>query len=315
MQDFGTYANLIISSCVVAFGLFWLLKKPLDDSQKLRIRSFQFWWASWLMWVIAWSLLTYKSSLTQNEVPNWVEIGVLIFDNFNTVFLVLMYFVLTRGNSYSTRRGYFDLLRLTFSLGIFYCLLYLVFGEYIDFAKSIHHTWSLSLGVITPILIGWAFKLRFNTRLVLYLGVLYGFMQPLLFTVQLKLDLDGELTEYLKRIKPVIDLLVALLKVFWAILCVKVLYSGFSHSKSLISSSHNKSFLFRKNWNPHLKIYSLLLLGVFIVLILYLVFRYATEYTKVIGDFAASISIVTGAITIFLFFMWILDRIEKKENV
>ena len=89
-MEFGIYTNLTLTLIVTLFGIYWLFRPTRRSAY--RYRAYCYWWLSWLAWVLAWSLI-----LLQEKFSLRLQIPILIFDNLNSIFLIAVYFTLTRG--------------------------------------------------------------------------------------------------------------------------------------------------------------------------------------------------------------------------
>lgn len=301
---FGTVTNLAVSGTVIVFGLAWIISKKISK-KSFRFRTYVFWWASWLAWVLAWSILLLKE-LYNNKSPE-IDILVLGLDDLNAVFLILTYFALTRGNSYSFKLGILHGIAVVASLLLAYGTLYIVFHNAFELAYELHKTWSLCLAVFAPILVGWGFHLRFEIRIPLAVGFVYGFAQPIVYAIELPSKIIG-VAPIIEEIKPVISLILAFLKILWAVVCVRILYSAKGKGSNLVGAVPNSEFRFwRGRWPHDVAAYTVLLIVVYIGLTVYL----TQGFSRYLGDLGLAIGIVTALIAV-LSFAW--DIYEKLVN-
>jgi hypothetical protein len=209
-SNIGQLANFGVSALVLLYGTFaWLL--PHGRKRRFRERAYFCWWLSWLCWVGAWLFLL---STPESTWPR--RVLTLSVDNLNTTFLVLVFLILTRGDKLAGRQLVAAFLRISIPLAIATVPLYRL-ANTLDFALGVHATWSLGLSVAAPVLVGWAANLRFNTWLLLAVGIVYGFAQPFVYGAELHVTgLQG-------INQPVVDMALAALKVIWAITFVQVL--------------------------------------------------------------------------------------------
>src|SRR3712207_1974333 len=98
VTHFGTVTNLVISVSVTLYGLMWLREGDLGAPHRFQTLAYRCWWASWLSWALAWSLLLVAALIGKDPIPLELKIVTLAFDNLNSVFMILVYFVVTRGN-------------------------------------------------------------------------------------------------------------------------------------------------------------------------------------------------------------------------
>jgi len=207
----GQLTNFIVSVLVLLYGTFAWLHLHRQEL-RFRDRAYFCWWLSWLCWVVAWLFL-----LSIPESP-WRRVLTLSADNLNTIFLVLVFLILTRGDKFAGRQLVAAFLRISIPLAIATVPLYRL-ASTPDFALGVHATWSLGLSVAAPVLVGWAANLRFNTWLLLAVGIVYGFAQPFVYGAELHVTgLQG-------INQPVVDMAMAALKVIWAIAFVQVLHT------------------------------------------------------------------------------------------
>ena len=175
MKEAGKYFNLIICCMVVVSGLYWLIFLDQKWTGKYRFlyRAFACWWLAWVAWVPAWILSAFN--VIESEHPR--DIIILIFTDLNMVFLVLVYFNLTRGNQFRIIDALHRSISIIIALAVSFGVLYPYFGKF-DTAMKLQLQWELCLGMVATMLLGWAFALRFNTNVVLAVGYVYGFCQP-----------------------------------------------------------------------------------------------------------------------------------------
>jgi hypothetical protein len=131
------------------------------------------WWLSWVSWVFLWLIARMYPEAQLGTLP---YLSMLLLSDLNTVFHVLTYIGLTRGREFPPIQYLLVGVLLTLSLGGIDASLLLFPGK--DAGAILHQQWSATLSVIAPVLIGWAFRLRYGTHWVLIVGVVYAFLQP-----------------------------------------------------------------------------------------------------------------------------------------
>jgi len=307
-DQYSAVANLSISATVVAYGIYWLRRSNLASPLAFRYRAYIYWWLSWVAWVIAWFILTGKEFKFLPSDSVAVDAISLLPDNLNTVFLVMMYFILTRGNEYSGRWPLAHFGKLLVSLVVAYALLYAFLGvasDNLGLAYQTHKAWSLCLQVFAPILVGWSFNLRFNTRVVLIVGFIYGFLQPLVYATQLEAGRTEELAQKIKDLKPVIGMVLAFLKVLWAIACTKVLSSAYSTDRNLVRPDRAREYYrVSRGWTKRVALHAVIVLGVYLVLVLFAAVKYAQDETW--GELMLPLSIGFTVVNGFIGLMYVL---------
>ena len=177
--------------------------------------------------------------------PNALDVLKLALDNINSIFLVVTYLSITRGKNYSYNTGFSQGGMIFLSLLAIYSTLYGLFHFISPFRLpfEFHRTWTLCFTSVAPILVGWGFRLRFRVQLPLAVGFVYGFIKPIAYATQISsssfLVDDGE---YLRRMEPTITLLLAFLKILWAVVCVRVLYSAHGGSENIVEKTKETTF-------------------------------------------------------------------------
>lgn len=313
--NFGTFTNLTIVFTVTIYGIYWLKTRSNDLGIEFRYRAYAYWWWSWLVWVIAWYLLLHKQLFfteSKDKFIPFIDISILVFDNLNSIFLIIVYFIITRGQDLNARQAKILTLQITLSLASIYSVFYLTFQSIPELAYEIHRTCSMCIAVFTPILVGWAFYLRFKTPLVLMIGCMYGFSQPIIYATQLSTFQRDEFKEWLNYIAPIIAMIIGFLKVIWAIVFTKVLSSFHSSTKNLIAVNNSNPSNFWRDWSLSVGIHATVLLGVYCILTIFLLLR----YLDVLAGFATSLGIVTGIFSFWqtIWGFWKLTRTEKKPK-
>jgi hypothetical protein len=314
IRDFGTVTNFVLSLAVTLYGFFvWLRDKGLDANFPYRRLAYRCWWASWVCWVLAWSVLGTAALLGRDPVPVQWRIVTLVFDNLNSIFTILVYFVVTRGNDFDAAKISTAFKQISGSLALGCIILYLLPlspNLTLDFAYDIHQTWSLCIGVFAPILVGWACNLRYNTRLVLIIGFAYGFMQPFVYATQLETAHSTTIREHIPAFKPIIAMTLGALKVLWACVFTQVLAHGSPSGTSLVSSRVPIRFHFfrRRNWDKKVLTHSLVLSVTYCCLIIVFI-----SYNWGLYDLATALTILTGFMALLgLFWKW-WDHGSKKR--
>jgi hypothetical protein len=268
---FAAATNLSLCVAVSGYGIYWWLKPPPKRELAFRDLAYKCWWLSWIVWVFAWSIILLKVRRSGLTLSLRYDVPTLACDNLNSVFLLLTYFAITRGTEYTPQRAMRDGILLCISI-VAACLpLYLLFYglHFPVFAYRLHAMWSLSLAVLTPVLVGWAFQLRFNTRIVLLVGLAYGFIQPAVYATALPVgpttNQEG-FDAFLAAIRPVIDMLLALLKVAWAIVCTRVLSVAYAPHESLIDqkAKARRPLKFWGKWGYGVRGHATLLVAVYL---------------------------------------------------
>jgi hypothetical protein len=198
---------------VVAFsGLFFLLSllgKPDQDSheylERRRERNFVFrafacWVLSWFVWVVLWILETF----IWTNLSKAVSLGL---SDCNTILIILFYFGLTRGRTYELRRY------VIHGIALFLIVLFIIGGLYllggsIDAGFKLHVKWSVALSMFSPLLVGWAIKLRYDTDWAIVTGSTYAVAQPLAY--------EALFGDALADKGDAVLIVLALLKILWA---------------------------------------------------------------------------------------------------
>jgi hypothetical protein len=200
-QYFGTAINLVISLLVTIYGaIAWLpLWKPghgVLRTQPSRQCTYVCWWASWLCWTLLWFWTGIRQWMTRGNPALFdtastasilIKIPDLVLDNLNCIFLVLVFMIITRGDGFRRRKILLAFIQVGGSLTAAFSILYaLAPWLQLSFSYGIHNAWSLCMSAATPILVGWAVYLRFNSASVLAIGFVYGFIQPIAYAFDLQ---------------------------------------------------------------------------------------------------------------------------------
>lgn len=300
MKWFGPGTNLLIAGTVVLFGIHWLRSSQYPHKLAFRWRAYRCWWASWVSWVVAWGLILWRAAAqdtngSQQVVPGF-DVSILILDNLNTFFLILMYFVVTRGNEFDRRALLKSAIQLTLPFAIGLTVMYSTFS--FPIAYEIHRAYALAASVFVPILVGWAFNLRFGTRVVLIVGFVYGFVQPVVYKAVLPVTQVNPSTPAIDPVEQAITMVVALLKVFWAIVCTRVLSGAYSDGLPITQLQPPKEFHFWKKWPAPVALHAGILTGGYLVIAIWLVSSYGTKYREFVEPLAIGVGLVGGSIGI-----------------
>lgn len=337
--EFGTFTNLALTLTVMAFGVYWLFQPK--GQLPFRRRAFLFWWGSWLVWVIVWSLL-----LIRKHPPIWdtftIEILVLVFDNLNTIFLTVFYFTLTRGDSMNAKQAGVLTLAIMLGLAVLFGAFYILFGVFlkqVSLAYDIHRTCTLCLSVLTPILVGWALNLRFKNPLAFIVGCLYGFIQPIIYATELRglgeevfatfdlgkcnqafpeslmcSEIHSSITQqqYVEALRPAVSMAVGLLKVVWAIICTRLLsgYRATTDNLVVVDASLKRA----EEWRPSVRLHATVLAVVYLGLLITLLMAYSGKQFLI--KFGTAVGVITSVFALWqmISFVWGKLRVGQTHS-
>lgn len=331
-ETFGTYTNVVLTLSVALFGVYWLLR-PINR-RAYRHLAYCYWWCSWFAWVIAWLLI-----LIQQKYSVRTEIPTLVFDNLNSLFLITVYFIVTRGKDLSARDARTQTIRSALTLAAAFGAIYILFRHNLIFAYEIHRACSLCVSVVTPILVGWAFKLRFKTSIALMVGCIYGIIQPILYATELgalgrgifdqPLDIEqcsallgldrchqinnvAQFNQALASIRPIVAMVGGFLKVVWAISFTQILSSYYATSENLIMVDHSKGSAFMDRWWPSVAMHATVLTAIYVALLIML----ALLYIQHLVQFAVAIGFITGLCSLWqiIWAVWTTTTRGKRKE-
>ncbi|WP_145067970.1 hypothetical protein [Engelhardtia mirabilis] len=237
---FAQGANLAISlSLATLLGVLLLFRRARlggvqardglgaerDGAQGLVLHEYQrlavaIWLVFWVLMAAAW--------LSLYLLEDW---GVMLrsvmastLDNLNAITLVVIYFVVTRGNQFRLRRAVYTWLLLSSIVVGYLGVVYSVFRLNPAVAFRLHESFSLCLGFLSPIVLGWAFYLRFGTSAILVIGVAYGLAQPFVYSSEISAYAAAGDAMAISSYRPAIAMVLALLKVVWGVAVLAVLF-------------------------------------------------------------------------------------------
>lgn len=303
---FGTVTNLSISLAVTVYGLLaWAREHSSDlSSSPFRRCAYLCWWASWLSWSLAWATILVAGICASDSL--YLRIPVLVFDNLNSVFLILIFLTITRGDAFGTAQIRLAFAWIVTSLGGCTLLLYFLSRWLgLSFAYEVHRTWALCLSVISPILVGWAFNLRFNTLSALAVGFVYGFIQPVVYSTEI--HAPGPIADAVERLRPVTAMTLAGLKVTWAIVFMQVLALGVATGSSLVEDKPLREFKLFKGWTKKLAGQAITLVVLYTILLVWMFVYYVSSLEK----FAVALGIVGGIIALLDWFWKLWEKASK----
>lgn len=310
IKYFGTVTNFVISVSVTLYGYTaWFRRRNVGHANRFSPLAYRCWWASWLCWVFAWGVLLLAALMGLDPVPVGMKILTLTFDNLNSVLMVLVYFVITRGNRFDRQRVKTAFLQISGSL-LLGCLILYMLAQVIGiaFAYEVHRTWSLCLGVFSPMLIGWACYLRYNTLLVLVVGIAYGFMQPLIYATELAAVQSSLGAQSMELYKPIFAMTLGGLKVLWAILFTQVLAHGATSGEPLILNETSVHFHFFRKWEKKVLGHALVLGVTYCTLLIAMGVIYVKLSTSFLTNLATSLSLVGGFMALLDWFWKLWDK-------
>lgn len=310
IRYFGTVTNFVLSISVTVYGYAaWFRRRSVGHVNRFSLLAYRCWWGSWLCWVFAWGVLLLAALMRLEPVPVGLKIATLVFDNLNSVLMILVYFVITRGNKFEKPRVQTAFFQISGSLFIG-CLILYMFARVInlDFAYEVHRTWSLCLSVFAPMLIGWACYLRYNTLLILVVGFAYGFMQPLIYTTELAAVQSSLGPQNMMLYKPIFAMTLGGLKVLWAVLFTQVLAHGATSGEPLILNETSVHFHFFRKWEKKVLGHALVLGAIYCSLLIAMGVVYVQLSTHFLPDLATSLSLVCGFMALLDWFWKLWDK-------
>jgi hypothetical protein len=301
-------ANLFACVAVVICGSYLLrsLSQKFQNEFRFVFRTFVCWWLSWVVWILLWAVILGVSKLTTDQIL--LTVLSLVGSDLNAVLLILCYLFLTRGDEYKPFQAGLDGFFIAVILAAGYAGLYLSFRPDTQLALRLHGEWALVLGAVSTILIGWGFLLRYNTRLVLVMGCVYGFAQPAVFSAVLQQGFPAP-------DKVPILIVMALLKMLWATAVTACILQSPTSSKSLVTSSSSLFKLggLRQSGTIFLVVQSVLLLFIFIIfLVRFIPTGYGPGISSAIRDTSAVIAIIGVLIGVII--PKIRKWLEGKSN-
>ena len=294
MADITAITNLGICLIVTIGGFYWFPKfnQEYTGNNRYIFHAYFCWWLSWIAWLGAWGVIASGKP----GLHNWI----FAFSDLNALFLIILYFFLTRGKEYLPLNALFNFLFFFIVIGAGYFLVFLVLRDRFD---SLQSGWGLCLSVLSTVLVGWAFRYRYKTNVVMTIGFIYAFTQPLIFDVISQ--------ENLVRASPggeTIKFVLAILKVFWSSLVTLFFFSPIATKENIKAPAGA--------WFPNLRILDkkqvgiwilqMILLFALVIIIGFLNFTqlFSSGIVSVLGVFAA-------LCTIILFFSVVFSWLKK----
>jgi hypothetical protein len=256
---------------------------------------------------VAWALIL-TAGATNKAGSNSFKIAILVFDNLNSIFMILVFIILTRGDGFGPTN-----IRLAFTWicgTLIGCTapVYSLSGLLgIKFAYEVHSTWGLCLSVVSPILIGWALHLRFRTISALAVGFVYGFIQPIVYAAELQ-NASPVITHVVNGLRPAIAMTLGGLKVTWAIVFTQVLALGLAKGESLVEDSSVEKFHLFRGSTKTLVGHTFVLLFVYAVLLVFMFVNYA----RALEEFGIALGIVCSLIGLFDFFWRMFSEVTRR---
>lgn len=212
-QETARLLNLIACSLTGLTTVILLFRLWIDlpPAYRFVFRAFCSWSLSWAVWCLLWGILFFNPQPSAGS-----KVLLLCLSDANTIFVILFYLGLTRGKKYGLGQYGADgfLFALVVALGIvaFYLL-----GQNATTGAALHEKWSLALGMCSPVFVGWAIRLRYDTTIPLVIGFTYALTQPAAYEAIFGTGLSPEVA---------LGLLASLsfLKILWA--CSVAAYLG-----------------------------------------------------------------------------------------
>lgn len=293
MENIGKLLNFVVCLMVFAGGFYWMisLDQKWRDEHRFLYRAFTCWWLSWFIWLVLWTLILFVVPKNQNT-RNLIS---LLLTDLNMIFLIMVYFFLTRGNQFRITDALIRSIGIIIVLAVSYGVLYPYFEDF-NAALKLQERWELCLGIVTTMLLGWAFSLRFNTKIVLIVGYVYGFCQPLAY--------ESLLHDEKNQIPLVV---LAFLKVVLATVVTGYFIQEPKTTENLVMelNSRSQSALFQfRNWTRQLTLQTITLIIVFGLLLLW----------RMPQDQLAAIMVRIGQVTFFCGSLMVIAKTWSYVN-
>jgi len=305
--DFPSLTNFIVCSIVTLSGLYWLKKfsQKYEKKNHFVFRSYFCWWLSWVIWVATWAIITFTD--WAHTYPH--ERLLLALSDLNAIFLITVYFTLTRGNAYKPTDAIIDFGFLCIAVAAGYGTFWLFLPQRFDHLQT---GWGLCLSAISIILVGQAFAFRYRTRAVLIIGFVYAFSQPVAFDAILHnamMDRDPESSVAI----PAFKFVLAIFKVLWATV-VTVYFTQVPAVKENIVIDYSKGTLlppFKKLPKPVFA-QTLVLVAAIVVLLIVTVESKFPDAAKneIVHIFTALGTLVVLITALAKFFEWLSNYLK-----
>jgi len=297
----GAAANLSVCVAAVICGFYLLRKIDQNFKNELRFvsRAYVCWLLAWMAWIATWAMILFAPKLPISTSSK--DILNLAGSDLHAVILILCYFFLTRGSTYKPSQALSEGTFLALILSVGYAALYVGFAR--DTALTLHKEWGLVLGAVSNILVGWGFLLRYNTRIMLVMGFIYGFAQPAAFAAVL--TTQGHTVPDTTRIA--VQIVMAALKILLATSFTICILQRPSSAENLVRTSTSSFSL--KALEPQMifiiiqSFVLLSLFGIFLTILVPTEYLYPVEEgIKVAGSFATVILFIVAV------FSWMRKR-------
>lgn len=249
--------NLIIVFIVVGWGAYfmYILDQKWQNEYRFLYRAFTCWWLSWLAWAATWLVIPLFESHPLAAIITF------LLSDLNAVFLVLVYFYLTRGNEFQIKDALHRASSILLALGLGFWALHSYIPDP-DLAKELQESLELCIGVVATMLLGWAFALRFNSTVVLMIGYIYGLLQPIAYMALFHED------KFARSPDPFITaiMVLAFLKIAWATVVTWYFMQEPESTENLVKQSKRRShFQLFQSRTGVLELQTVVLIGAYVL--------------------------------------------------
>ncbi len=205
------------------------------------------------------------------------------------------FLAITRGDGFSSKRILPTFLLIAGAMAAGYAILYgLSYWLTLDFSYGIHDAWSLCMSAAGPILVGCAVYLRFNSVLVVAIGFVYAFIQPVAYALDLQVA-GTPAGDKILQYEPVVDITLGGLKILWAVFFMQILAHGEGGGgSSLVAETNNPGLL--GEWDRRTLGHALLLGSAYVFLLVAMLMTFDEQKQKQIEAFGVAFGIVMGLI-------------------
>jgi hypothetical protein len=281
--------NAIACFVLVAGGIVFCIfsRKRNRGHRRFVYRATVIWTFGLFAWLILWVL--YESGVFKwGDEGSWQSNTAMLLSDVNTAAGFLFYVIITRGQ----RNRIWDHIRDALPLLTLPAVATLSILAY-DWKTqaNVHTGLSLAYSMITPVLVGWAIRLRFMVVLPLALSCLYAILQPPAYGALFGKPADIDQSVALIGL--------AIAKVIWGSVVFYALARKVTNSDSLVTSVA----VSRRIRRPQaILFYIQLSLGIVILLAYLITLREQGRYVltataQLVGIAAAIVAVVLGILT------------------
>jgi hypothetical protein len=178
------FLNLLVCATIL-YGCWWFRTQwkaspEVKPHHAYLATAFVWWTLSWASWFALYAVKLLLRLTEEAASPLWRVVLVLLTD-VNSILMLTCAFAIASGDRWRQQASRLQLfLGAVIAVELLRILVFLGYEQDLSLA-----VYSIPLGTLAPVVLGYVFLLRYGTRYVLWAGLAYGLLQPIAYVASL----------------------------------------------------------------------------------------------------------------------------------